>query len=152
MDLNKELEERKQFRQLAKREGPYHTGYNDGIIETLERLQKYLVAEPENKIQTIQDEVIGAVIAERKRQDVKWGESNHYPQYWTGIIGEECGKLCQAVNETVFDNGAEARTKGGYENMRKEAIHVAAVAVAFVECLERKRLEWRYKAKCGSIF
>lgn len=40
LNFEEELEERKRFRQFTKREGPYHTGYNDGIIDTLERLQK----------------------------------------------------------------------------------------------------------------
>lgn len=76
---------------------------------------------------------------ERARQDYKWGEQNHAPELWMGILGEEYGELCQAVNETVFNNGPEAKLKGGYENMRAEAIQVAAVALAFVECLDRKR-------------
>ncbi len=81
---------------------------------------------------------VNNVITERKRQDAKWGEQNHEPQYWMGILGEEFGELCQAVNETVFNNGPVEREKGGYENMRTEAVQVAAVAVAFIEMLDRK--------------
>ena len=81
---------------------------------------------------------IESVNEERKRQDGKWGEQNHEPVYWLGILGEEFGELCLAVNETVFDNGPENRRKGGYENMRSEAVQVAAVAVAFVEMLDRR--------------
>ncbi|MTI56131.1 hypothetical protein [Geosporobacter ferrireducens] len=81
---------------------------------------------------------IESVIAERKRQDDKWGEQNHEPTVWMGILGEEFGELCQAVNETYFDNGPEERKKGGYHNMRAEAVQVAAVAVSIVECLDRK--------------
>lgn len=47
MDLREEIEERKRFRDCTHREGPYHTGYNDGIIDTLERLQKSLVGGPD---------------------------------------------------------------------------------------------------------
>lgn len=86
-----------------------------------------------------QIKVLDAVKAERDRQDTLWGEQNHVPPIWTGIIGEEFGELCQAINETVFENGSD---KGGYENMRKEAIHVAATAVGFLECLERNRKQW----------
>lgn len=43
MDLREEIDERKRFRKFTHREGPYHTGYNDGIIDTLERLQNCLV-------------------------------------------------------------------------------------------------------------
>jgi NTP pyrophosphatase (non-canonical NTP hydrolase) len=79
-----------------------------------------------------------ALIAERQRQDAKWGEQNHEPQFWMGILMEEVGELAQAVNETVFDNGEKERAKGGYVNMRAEAVQVAAVAVAFVEMLDRR--------------
>jgi NTP pyrophosphatase (non-canonical NTP hydrolase) len=83
-----------------------------------------------------QYEIFKSILQERQRQDEKWGEQNHPLGLWTGILGEEYGELCEAINETVFDNGIN---KGGYENMRKEAIHVAAVAVAFLEFLERDR-------------
>lgn len=86
-----------------------------------------------------QEEVISNILEERNRQDKKWGEQNHSPQFWTGILGEEFGEFCEAVNETVFDNGSD---KGGYENMRTEAIHVAAVAIGFLECLERNKKVW----------
>ena len=66
---------------------------------------------------------------------IKWVE--HCPVEAVMKI-EEFGELCQAINETTFDNGPEERKKGGYENMRVEAIQVAAVAIAFVEMLDRK--------------
>lgn len=81
---------------------------------------------------------IDAVIAERQCQDVKWGQQNHDPQYWTGILMEEVSELAEAINETVFNNGPDERAKGGYTNMRAEAVQVAAVAVAFVEMLDRR--------------
>lgn len=82
--------------------------------------------------------VLNDVLAEREHQDKKWGEENHELSKWVPILGEEFGELCQAVNETIFDNGPVERLKGGYLNMRKEAIQVAAVAVAFVEYLDRQ--------------
>jgi len=81
------------------------------------------------------------VDAERDRQEAKWGEQNHAPQFWTDILGEEYGEYCQAVNETVFDNGATARLKGGTVNMIKELSHVAAVAVGAIERLLRQEGE-----------
>ncbi|MNW53171.1 hypothetical protein D3C74_307220 [compost metagenome] len=84
------------------------------------------------------DSAIQSVIQERVRQDAKWGEQNHEPMAWMGILGEEFGELCEAVNETHFNNGAEARKKGGYENMRTEAVQVAAVAISFIEALDRR--------------
>lgn len=81
---------------------------------------------------------LALVDRERDRQDVKWGEQNHPPQFWTGILGEEYGEYCQAVNETVFDNGPEERKKGGRENMIKELTHVAAVAIGAIEAIMRE--------------
>lgn len=110
--------------------------------ESVEQMLQELKERRESSLRpatSIQNDVIKAVLAERQRQDKKWGEQNHPPQFWTGILGEEFGELCQAINETVFDNGEEERKKGGYENMYREAIHVAAVAVGFLECLERNR-------------
>lgn len=75
------------------------------------------------------------VDAERDRQDSKWGEQNHAPEKWTGILGEEYGEYCQAVNETVVNPG----DKGGYENIMTELTHVAAVAVNAMEALMRAR-------------
>ena len=92
-----------------------------------------------------QKQLVNLILNERKRQDMKWGEQNHFPHFWTGILGEEYGEFCEAVNETVFNNGVEARKKGGYENMKTEAIHVAAVALGFLECLERNKEDWCLK-------
>lgn len=83
-------------------------------------------------------EIFAAINTERISQDAKWGEQNHHPAFWTSILGEEYGELCEAINETIFNNGTD---RGGYANMRKEAIQVAAVAVAFLEFLERVKPE-----------
>jgi len=76
---------------------------------------------------------------ERNRENAKWGEQNHPPQFWVGILGEEFGEYCQAVNETVFDNGESERAKGGTDNIILELTHVAAVAVSHIECLLRQK-------------
>lgn len=79
-----------------------------------------------------------SVADERLRQDTKWGQQDHDFPVWMGIIGEEYGELYQAVNETYFNNGPEERAKGGYTNMRAEAVQVAAVAISFIEALDRR--------------
>lgn len=81
------------------------------------------------------------ILKERFRQDDKWGEQNHTPERWLAILGEEHGELCEAVLETIFDNGKEARKKGGRKNICREAIQVAAVALAIWEC-EKRRVAW----------
>ena len=80
---------------------------------------------------------IRSVQAERKRQDEKWGDQNgNHPFEWVSILGEEYGELCEAVNETFFKNG-EKPERGGIDKMRKEAVQVAAVAVALIEALDK---------------
>lgn len=78
--------------------------------------------------------VIEDVVAERKRQDEKWGEQNHDPYIYFAILCEEVGELAQAIVQTQFGGN-----KGGWKNVRKEAIHTAAVAVAVIECLDRDK-------------
>ena len=72
---------------------------------------------------------------ERKRQDEKWGIQNHPPEWWLAILMEEVGELSQAIIETRFDNGTDL---GGVDNIKKEAVHCCAVALAMVECIDRK--------------
>lgn len=91
----------------------------------------------ERKLST-RKQAINLVDVERDRQDIKWGEQNHTQQGWTGILGEEYGEYCQAVNETYLNN-ATKKHEGGYDNMMKELTHVAAVAVGAMECLMRAR-------------
>lgn len=84
----------------------------------------------------VQSKVIVDVMMERKRQDEKWGEQNHNPYIYLTILIEEVGELGQAILETQFGG-----KHGGWENVRKEAIHCTAVALALVECLDRDKWE-----------
>ena len=54
---------------------------------------------------------------------------------WGAILSEEVGELAQAILAELF--GAEDHSSH-HEDMRTEAIQVAAVAIAFVECLDRR--------------
>lgn len=75
------------------------------------------------------------VLAERARQDAKWGEQNHDPITYIAILVEEVGELAEAALHTRF-GGHAAR------QLRTEAIHAAAVALAIVECLDRGAWTW----------
>jgi NTP pyrophosphatase (non-canonical NTP hydrolase) len=66
---------------------------------------------------------------ERKRQDEKWGEQNHPDNIWYLILAEEMGELAKALLP-------EASGKDG--NAHKELIEVAAVAVAWLEAIDRR--------------
>ncbi len=65
------------------------------------------------------------VQAERDRQDRKWGEQNHHPYKWLSILMEEVGEASKAVLESEL------------VDYHKELTHVAAVAIAAAESLER---------------
>jgi NTP pyrophosphatase (non-canonical NTP hydrolase) len=67
------------------------------------------------------------VLEERARQDAKWGEQNHSDLRWLPILSEEVGEVAKYINE---------ETPGLVE---AELVHVAAVAMAWLECIERNR-------------
>lgn len=76
---------------------------------------------------------IKLVVAERERQIDLWGDqSGNHPFEWMAILGEEYGELCEAVNETCFQNPKHPE-RGGKPNIVKEAVHVASVAIAIAE-------------------
>ena len=80
---------------------------------------------------------------ERIRQEDKWGESNHHPLVWFSIIGEEYGEMCKAFNEyfsSIYDND-EPTKHNRLDDMKTEAIQVAACCVAMLECIDRKTEE-----------
>ena len=106
-----------------------------------------------NTVKNDASQALTDVLAERARQDKKWGEQNHDPFTYLVILMEEIGELSQASVQTRYGG-----RKGGDGAIRKEAIHTAAVALAIVECLDRKRWAWSKETKpdemcpeCGSI-
>lgn len=76
-----------------------------------------------------------SVLTERKRQDEKWGEQNLDPFAYLTVLVEEVGELAQAALHHRF-GGPEAF------GVREEATHVAAVAIAIVECIDRAKWKW----------
>jgi NTP pyrophosphatase (non-canonical NTP hydrolase) len=77
------------------------------------------------------------VMRERAKQDAKWGEQNHDPFIYLAILLEEVGEYSQACLQTQFGG-----KHGGLGQMREEAVQVAAVAMAIVECLDRGKWSW----------
>lgn len=61
---------------------------------------------------------------ERQKQDEKWGEQNHGDLYWLGILVEEVGELSKEIIEG--------------RDCREELVQTAAVAVAWLECIQRR--------------
>jgi len=69
---------------------------------------------------------------ERIRQDAKWGEQNHKAPMWVAILTEEVGEAAALSLSDEYGTSLSDR-----EKLREELIQVAAVAVAFIECLDR---------------
>lgn len=87
-------------------------------------------AEPVIPDNLYQSKALDMIVAERARQDSKWGEQNHTPVEWIAILGEEYGEASQGALRSHFGG----RTKQEYA---EELVQVAAVAVAALECLLR---------------
>lgn len=96
----------------------------------------YVVSEEQIKI-------MHKVLAERNRQDAKWGEQNHAAPVWGMIIGEEYGEMCQAINEFGFSPTPETE-----EQICTEAIHTMASCMAMLECMERNKYKREEKPVC----
>lgn len=86
--------------------------------------------------QTADKAALGLVLEERAKQDARWGVQNHSPFIWLSILTEEVGEFSQTALETYFGG-----PKGG--RMLEEAVQVAAVALAIVECLQREEWTWK---------
>jgi NTP pyrophosphatase (non-canonical NTP hydrolase) len=71
------------------------------------------------------------VARERQRQDAKWGEQAHPPEWWLAILVEEVGEAAQEVLGIAYGDAAKA-----HGDLRTELLHVAAVAVGAVEALD----------------
>ena len=82
------------------------------------------------------DKALLHVLQERLHQERKWGERNHHPFKWITILMEEVGEFSEAALHADGDEaGHDQRT--ALQRMRKEAVQVAAVALAIIECHDR---------------
>lgn len=94
--------------------------------------------------------VLEEIYLERRRQDAKWGEQNHPMGTHTtagtmlraGAAKLKCEQHAREGTVTwrdILDEEVqEAFAEEDHDALRKELIQVAAVAVAMVECIDRK--------------
>jgi NTP pyrophosphatase (non-canonical NTP hydrolase) len=75
-----------------------------------------------------------AVHRERRAQDAKWGPQDHDATVWLAILAEEVGEAAQEVLTQRV--GKEAGN--GHGDLREEVVQIAAVAVAWIEALDRE--------------
>ncbi|EKF9600401.1 hypothetical protein O1C43_000129 [Vibrio cholerae] len=92
--------------------------------------------------------VIEQVIAEMVFQDMKWGESRTLNNHvWDSILSEEVGEVSE---EAVLVWNAKLGIKKGFaskfileqetEKLRSELIQVAAVAIQWIEAIDRDKI------------
>jgi len=81
---------------------------------------------------------VEAILVERNRQKQIHGTQIKKTMLrWHAVLSEEVGELAEAINETEAQaEDGRPHPKGGMENMRREAIHSAAVALAIIEHLD----------------
>ena len=82
-------------------------------------------------------QVAGSIYLERIRQDDRWGEQNHAPEVWLAILSEEIGEMATAMLRLRFAGFPYREV----QVLREEAVQVAAVAVAFIESLDRGKTD-----------
>lgn len=85
------------------------------------------------------EDILGEVKTERIRQDNKWGEQNHDLNVWLTVLMEEVGEVARNILEARFmaKDGMPGAFELYIQDLRKELIEVAAVAVATVEYIDR---------------
>lgn len=77
------------------------------------------------------------VLAERNRQNGKWGLQRHVIGTWLAILGEEFGEVCQAAQSSL---GLASVKETDADDLYTELIHVAAVASAIAEQVKESKL------------
>lgn len=93
---------------------------------------------------------LGEVSIERGKQDARWGEQNHPDGTGEAAAGAiarfaraRCDRKAKEGTITWADILAEeffeARAESDPEKLREELIQVAAVAVAWVEAIDRRK-------------
>lgn len=81
----------------------------------------------------LQIDLLTEVAVERERQDMRWGTQDHDDPRWLAILTEELGEVAREVVEEL----AIPRSRG-YQ-IREELVQVAAVAVAWLEAIDRRQ-------------
>jgi len=81
-----------------------------------------------------------AINNELARQVTMWGVQSHSLGYWLAILTEEVGEVAREVCHYNY----ERKSKLGLEDnetlfkLKQELVQVAAVAAAWIECLDRR--------------
>lgn len=88
-----------------------------------------------------QQKALADVVMERDRQDAERGEQNHSPVEWLSVLTEEVGEAAEAANKWNWNAQGEPLRRNRAAMLRTELTHVAAVAIAAIESLDRNELK-----------
>lgn len=80
------------------------------------------------------DSIFTEILKERAAQDAKWGVQHHTDEKWSVILTEEVGEVAAEVLKSEPESPIEDSP------LEQELIQVAAVTVAWIQQLRRKRL------------
>ena len=80
-------------------------------------------------------DVLQDVKRERYRQFDEWGNQDYPIAQWALILNEEVGE----VNKEICENHFSSLVSSDSDNLRKELIQVATVAVQMVEWLDLQK-------------
>lgn len=81
------------------------------------------------------DRAFADIVAERNRQDLRWGVQRHDWPFWAAILAEETGEVCKEALVAPYAPGVD---RVGLERLRTELVHAAAVAVAMIEHVDER--------------
>ena len=77
------------------------------------------------------------VLAERERQDAKWGEQNHDFGTFLAILQEEVGEASRDWLKSRTPSDRDVSREEHLVRLREELVQVAAVALQMVEAFDR---------------
>jgi NTP pyrophosphatase (non-canonical NTP hydrolase) len=87
------------------------------------------------------DDILDLVHRECNRQERKWGVQTHDDNKWMVILTEEVGEAAMDINE-LGDGSLTPEVREELINrLRSELAQVAAVAVSWLDCIERRQEE-----------
>lgn len=118
-----------------------------GVIVSI-ALAPVVAAIRDEAVQRAKAGVLGEVLNERARQDAKWGQQNHADgtgaPWWHAA--DKARRICEGRfadgegtwHDILREEYAEAMAEDDPSRLRAELVQVAAVAVAWVEAIDRR--------------
>ena len=98
----------------------------------------------------IRKAIYDEISAERDRQDAKFGEQNHpdgtdtdeisimIADQWRDMVNQRLADGTVSWTDILFEEAHEAAAEADPAKLRAEVVQIAAVAVAWLECIDRR--------------